>query len=106
MTHTILKHRAKEFIAAMASDTENLMTNVAVEAKGQLTNNDRPGDVAGRVKGQAFAIDVFTARVGSATNKGKSVDKVIEDADAIKRQHYDKRCKDSGVLPPASSRTD
>jgi len=82
----------------VAADTESQVTSAVVEAKGQLANNDRPGDAAGRVKGQDFAIDVFTTRVGSATNNGKSVEKVIEEADAVKRQHCAKNCKDSGVL--------
>ena len=61
----------------MAVETVSLVTNVVVDAKSQIANNDRPGDVAGRVKGQGFEIVVFTTRVGSATNRGKSVDKVI-----------------------------
>ena len=40
--------------------------------KGQLANNDRPGDIADLVKGKQFAIiDVFAAWVGSATNNGQ-----------------------------------
>ena len=34
----------------------------------------------------------------SATNRGKVVDKVIDEADAVKRAHYEQECKDSGVL--------
>ncbi|MGB1174251.1 MAG: hypothetical protein ACPG37_00975 [Luminiphilus sp.] len=37
------------------------MTNVFVEAKDQLANNDRPGDVAGRVKVQGFAIEIYSS---------------------------------------------
>ena len=40
-----------------------------LEATGQLASSDkRPGDVAGRVNGVQFAIDVFVTRVGSAYN--------------------------------------
>ena len=68
----------------MAADTVSLVASVAVEAKGQLASNDRPGDVAGCVKRKGFAIDVFISRVGSVTNKGKSVDKIIGDVDTTK----------------------
>ena len=74
------------------------MPNIVLEVKGQLVTNKRPGDVAGNDNGRAFAVDVFITRVSSATNRGKSVDKVIDEADAVKRAHYEKECKDSGVL--------
>ena len=50
--------------AAVAADTGSLcslVTNVVVEAKGQLANNDRPGDIADLVKGKQFSIDVCAA---------------------------------------------
>ena len=74
------------------------MTNVELEAKGQLTSNNRPWDVAVNDNGTAFAVGVFVTRVGSATNRGKDVDKVIDEADAVKRARYEKECKDSGAL--------
>ena len=46
------------------------MSNIVLEATGQLTSSDyRPGDVAGRVNGVQFAIDVFVTRVGSASTQ-------------------------------------
>ena len=74
------------------------MANIVLEASHQLSSNNRPGDVAGNDNGKAFAVDVFVTRVGSATNRGKSVDKVIDEADAVKRARYEQECKDSGVL--------
>ena len=74
------------------------MKNAELEAKGQLASNNRPGDVAGNDNGAAFAIDVFVIRSGSAINKGKDVDKVIEEADAVKRGYYAKQYTDSGVF--------
>jgi len=58
-----------------------------VEAKSQLADNKRPGDVAGRVKGQEFAIEVFVSRIGSDFNRGKSVDKLIVEGDEVKHQY-------------------
>ena len=53
VVHTFLKHLVKQYCAAVAADTGSLyslVTNVVVEAKGQLANNDRPGDIADLVK--------------------------------------------------------
>ena len=94
IVHTFLKHMVKDFLV----DAGGRMSNVVVEAKGQLANNNRRGDVAGRDNGVKFAIDVLVTRVGSASNKGKSVEKAFEEADAVKRGHYAKQCTDSGVL--------
>ena len=96
--HTYLKHNVKEFLVAVAAGSGVSVSNIVLEAKGQLATNKRPGDVAGNVNGRAFAVDVFITRVSSATNRGKSVDKVIDDADAVKRAHYEQECKDSDVL--------
>ena len=70
IVHTFLKHAVKDFVLAVAASSG----------------------------GCVFAIDVFVSRVGSASNRGKSVDKVIEEADAVKRGRYAKLCKDSDVL--------
>ena len=53
----------KKFCAAVAANTGILysLTNVGVEAKGQLAINNGPGDIADLVKGKQFAIDVFAA---------------------------------------------
>ena len=99
IVHTFLKHAVKDFVLAVAAGSGGCVSNVVLEASGQLASTDyRPGDVAGRVNGLQFAIDVFVTRVSSASNRGKSVDKVIEEADAVKRGHYAKLCKDSDVL--------
>ena len=46
------------------------MSNIVLEATGQLTSSDyRPGDVAGRINGVQFAIDVFVTHVGSASTQ-------------------------------------
>ena len=39
-----------------------------------------------------------TSAVPLLSNRGKSVDKVLEEADAVKRGRYAKQCKDSDVL--------
>ena len=96
--HTYLKHFVKEFLVAVAAGSGVSVSNIVLEAKGQLATNKRPGDVAGNVNGRAFAVDVFITRVSSATNRGKSVDRVIDDADAAKRAHYEQECKDNDVL--------
>ena len=98
MTQKFLKNPVIKFCTAVAADTENLVTVVCVEAKVQLANNDRPGDVAGSSKGQDCTIGVFTTRLGSATNNGKFGDTGIEETGAVKRKHQAKNCKDSGVL--------
>ena len=99
VAHTFLKHAVKDFVVAVAAGSVGCVSNIVLEASGQLTSSDyRPGDVAGRVNGLQFAIDVFVTRVGSASNRGKSVDKVIEEADAVKRDRYAKLYKDSDVL--------
>ena len=99
IVHTCLKHMVKDFVVAVGADAGGGVSNIVLEATGQLASSDnRPGDVAGRVNGVQFAIDVFVTRVGSASNRGKSVDKVIEEADAVKRGRYAKLCKDSDVL--------
>jgi len=53
----------KKFCAAVAANTGILysLTNVGVEAKGQLAINNGPGDIADLVKGKQFAIGVFAA---------------------------------------------
>ena len=88
----------KDFLVAVAADAGGRVFNVVVEAKGQLANNNRTGDVAGCDNGVQFAIDAFVTRVGSVSNNGKCVDKVIEEADTVKRGYYAKQCTDSGVL--------
>ena len=96
--HTFLKNNLKEFLVAVAADVGGKVTSIVLEAKCQLVINNRPGDVAGNDNGKAFAVDVFITRVGSDTNRGKDVDKIIDEADAVKRAHYENECKDSGVL--------
>ena len=98
LVQTFLKHNVKDFLVAVAAGAEGRVANILLEAKGQLVTNNRPGDVAGNDNGKAFAVDVFITLFSSATNRGKSVDKVIDEADAVKRAHYEKECKDSGVL--------
>ena len=98
IVHTFLKNMVKDSLVAVAADAGGRVFNVVVEAKGQLANNNRTGDVAGCDNGVQFAIDVFVTRVGSVSNNGNSVDKVIEEADAVKRGYYAKQCTDSGVL--------
>ena len=98
IVQTFLKHMVKDFLVAVAADAGGRVFNVVVEAKGQLANNNRTGDVAGCDNGVQFAIDAFVTRVGSVSNNGKCVDKVIEEADAVKRGYYAKQCTDSGVL--------
>ena len=98
IVQTFLKHMVKDFLVAVAADAGGRVFNVVVEAKGQLANNNRTGDVAGCDNEVQFAIDVFVTRVGSVSNNGKCVDKVIEEADAVKRGYYAKQCTDSGVL--------
>ena len=98
LVQTFLKHNAKEFLVAVAADAGGRVTNIELEAKGQLATNNRPGGVTGNDNGKAFAVDVFITLVGSATNRGKGVDNAIDEADALKRAHYEKECKDSGVL--------
>ena len=89
----------KDFVVAVAAGAGGCVSNIVLEAKGQLTSSDnRPGDVAGRVNGMQFAIDLYATRVCSASNKGKSVEKVIEEADAVKRGRYAKQCKDRDIL--------
>ena len=64
VVHTFLKHLVKQYCVTVAADTGSLYSlviNVLVEAKGQLANNDRPGDIADLVKGKQFSIDVFAA---------------------------------------------
>ena len=54
----------RKFCVAVAADTGilySMVTNVGVEAKGQLAINNGPGDIADLVKGKQFAIDVFAA---------------------------------------------
>ena len=96
--HTYLKHNVKDFLTAVAAGSGGRVANIVLEASHQLASNNRPGDVAGNDNGKAFAVDVFVTRVGSATNRGKSVDKVIDEADAVKRVRYEQECMDSGVL--------
>ena len=57
------KHLVKKFSAAVAANTGILysLTNVGVEAKGQLATNNGPGVIVDLVKGKQFAIDVFAA---------------------------------------------
>ena len=98
IVHTFLKNMVKDFLVAVAADAGGRVFNVVVEAKGQLANNNRTGDVERCDNGVQFAIDVFVTRVGSVSNNGNSVDKVIEEADAVKRGYYAKQCTDSGVL--------
>ena len=98
LVHTFLKHHVKEFLVAVAAGAGGSVANISLEAKGQLATNNRPGDVAGNDNGKAFAVDVFITRVGSATNRGKDVDKVIDVADAAKRARYEKECKHSGII--------
>ena len=98
IVQTFLKHMVKDFLVAVAADAGGRVFNVVVEAKGQLANNNRTGDVAGCNNEVQFAIDVFVTRVGSVSNNGNSVDKAIEEADAVKRGYYAKQCTDSGVL--------
>jgi len=78
------------FLVAVAADAGGRVTNIELEAKSQLATNNWPGDVTGIDNGKAFAVDVFVTRVGSATNWGKDVEKVIDEADAVKRAHYAK----------------
>ena len=42
----------------MAADAGRRVTNIELEAKGQLATNNRPGDVAGIDNGKAFAVGV------------------------------------------------
>jgi hypothetical protein len=98
IVHTFLKNMVKDFLVAVAADAGGRVFNVVVEAKRQLATNNRTGDVAGCDNGVQFAIDVFVTRVGSVSNNGNSVDKVIEEADAVKRGYYAKQCTDSGVF--------
>ena len=93
LVRTFLKHNVKYFLVAVAADAGGRVTNIELEAKGQLATNNRPGDVAGIDNGKAFAVDVFITRVGSATNRGKSVDKVNDEADAVKRAHNEKSAR-------------
>ena len=48
------KHLVKKFCAAVAANTGILysLTNVGVEAKGQLAINNGPGDIADLVEGK------------------------------------------------------
>ena len=51
----------KDFVVAVAAGAGGCVSNIVLEAKGQLTSSDnRPGDVAGCVNGMQFAIDVRT----------------------------------------------
>ena len=64
VVHTFFKHLVKKFCVAVAADTGilySMVTNVGVEAKGQLAINNGPGDIADLVKGKQFVIDVFAA---------------------------------------------
>ena len=66
IVHTFLKHAVKDFVLAVAAGSGGCVSNIVLEASGQLTSSDyRPGDVAGRVNGLQFSIDVFITRVGS-----------------------------------------
>ena len=98
IVQTFLKHTVKDFLVAVAADAGGRVASIVLEAKGRLVTNNRPGDVAGNDNGKAFAVDVFVTCVGSATNRGKDVDKVIDEADTAKRARYEKERKDSGVL--------
>ena len=74
VVHTFFIHFVKKFCVAVAADTGilyTLVTNVGVEAKGQLAINNGPDDIADLVKGKQFAIGVFAACVGSVTNNGQ-----------------------------------
>jgi len=88
LVHTYLKHNVKDFLVAVAAGAGGRVANIVLEAKHQLATNNRPGDVAGNDNGKAFAVDVFITRVGSATNWGKDIEKVIDGVDAVKRAHY------------------
>ena len=88
VVHTFLKHNVTAFLVVVAADAGGRVTNIELEAKGQLATNNRPGDVAGIDNGKAFAVDVFVTRVSSATNWGKDIEKVIDEVDAVKRAHY------------------
>ena len=59
IVHTFLKHMVKDFLVAVAADAGGRVFNVTVEAKGQLANSNRTGDVAGCDNGVQFAIYVF-----------------------------------------------
>uniref|UniRef100_A0A7S2DGX1 Uncharacterized protein n=1 Tax=Octactis speculum TaxID=3111310 RepID=A0A7S2DGX1_9STRA len=99
VVQTFLKLAVRDFCTAVAADVESLVTNVVVEAKGQLADNNWPGDITGRVKGQEFAIDVFATRIGSASNRGQSVYKLIaEGDDEVKHRYYAKLWKDRNIL--------
>ena len=55
VAHTFFKHLVKKFCVAVAADTGilySLVTNVGVEAKGQLAINNGPGDIADLVEGK------------------------------------------------------
>lgn len=98
VTHTILKRSVKEFLVAVAANKENTVTNVFVEAKDQLANNDRPGDVAGRVKVKGSPSKFLPPESAVPLITASPFGKVIEDADAVKRKRYEKQCRDSGDL--------
>ena len=66
VVHTFFKHLVKKFCVAVAADTGilySMVTNVGVEAKGQLAINNGPGDIADLVEGKKGREAVFHRRL-------------------------------------------